>query len=197
MTSFLTSAPKESAVPVNTQTFVSDFNQFFNDSIDWCKAESEKESTAILNSIKHVMDDVSRRSKMSEAAESAFLEAESRLSEMVSSEKKVSAKEILKELSQLKSDSTEVNKLMNPVVEALQFQDRLTQSLDGIALIISEWFNYSQTHGDGPVNAEQETQFATELVKKLRNPEERKIVRKYFDLGDEEQTINSSVDYLS
>lgn len=178
-------------MPVNHETFIQDLQNFFKDTIDWCAQESERESANILSTLQAVMEDVKRRSKMSASAELAFKQAESRLSEMRSAQH-LNTEDALQELQALQSDNMEVSKLMNPVIEALQFQDQFAKNLLGINSTIKTWFEWTREHPPSEASAEEVNDLVAKLTANLSSPTERNIVRRHFDRTDLEETLADS-----
>lgn len=178
-------------MPVNPETFVQDLQHFFKDTIDWCAQESERESANILITLQTLMEDVKRRSKMSASAELAFKQAESRLSELRSAQNFNTA-DVLHELQALQSDNMEVSKLMNPVIEALQFQDQFAKNLQGINSTINTWFNWVGARRPSDLSAEEVDDLISRLTANLSSPAERNIVRRHFGRTDFEETLAHS-----
>ncbi len=178
---------------INKETFLDDVKAFFDDSLSWCQSESEKESNLILTTLQSIMDDVKRRSKMSQAAETAFLEAEEKLAKLVQeTSRNIDLGEMKSELEALKSDSIEVSRLMNPVIEALQFQDQLTQNLQGIRAVIHTWTEHIKENDPDNSTEQDGKDFANKLLKVVKTPHERNLVRKHFGLGEEETVMNGA-----
>lgn len=178
------------------ETFIKDVSTFINESLRWCKDESEKESTTILIALQNVMEDVKRRSKMSAAAEDSLRDAQQKLSAIVASAEGVALDELLNELQSLKSDNAEVNRLVNPVIEALQFQDRLVQNLQNIEKVMECWFKYeteSLKNGHETIeNQARKEALIKDLLKCVTTAEERQLVRKNFGLAENEQSLARS-----
>jgi hypothetical protein len=178
-------------MPVNTDTFIEDLQTFFKESIDWCTQESERESAHILNTLQAVMEDVKRRSKMSETAEMAFRNAESRLIELRTTTG-FNTQEVLSELQAMQSDNLEVSNLMNPVIEALQFQDQFAKNLQGINGAINCWFKLIKSRNPSDMTPEETSAFVSTLLENLSSPAERNIVRRHFGSTDFESSMDAS-----
>ena len=183
---------------VQPENFLNDFQKFMNESLGWCKNESERESNSILMTLQKVMEDVKRRSKMSAVAEAALIDAHDKLSTIVSESKDIAIDELLGELRALKSDNAEVNRLVNPVIEALQFQDKLVQNLQNLEKMILAWFTFElkmretkttgQINNEGPIREE----LLKSLLKAATTSEERKTVRKYFSVESTDNKLNKT-----
>jgi hypothetical protein len=165
---------------VNPVTFLDDMKAFIADSFQWCKSESEQESTRILVALQNVMEDVKRRSKMSAAAEQSLIAAQGRLAVMVEQSSQVSLDDLLGELRSLKSDNAEVSRLVNPVIEALQFQDRLVQNMTSIQKVIAFWFDFERNHNVDAPSPELRQKLMNELLKRVVTVEERSIIREHL-----------------
>jgi hypothetical protein len=167
-------------MPINPNTFITDMQAFVADSFGWCKTESEHESTRILIALQNVMEDVKRRSKMSAAAEQSLIAAQDRLAIIVNDAENVSLDDLLGELRSLKSDNAEVSRLVNPVIEALQFQDRLVQNMANLQKIMAFWFEFERNNDvDAPTDAMKNDLLAG-LLKRVTTLEERDLIRQHL-----------------
>jgi hypothetical protein len=179
-------------MPVNQNTFIADVSAFVTDSLNWCRNESEKESTRILQALQDVMEDVKRRSKMSAAAERSLVAAQDQLAKIMGGNNDATLGELLGELQTLKSDHAEVSRLVNPVIEALQFQDRLVQNMQNLEKIIVHWFQFEATNDTKNETTELRERLITGLLKRVTTSEERDLIRKNFGVGNSEQRVARS-----
>lgn len=176
-------------MPANPQTFIADFRLYLQDSMDWCQKESEQESARIIVALQNVMEDVKRRSKMSDAAEKSLVEAQGRLALIIEGMESIGIEDLLQELRSLKSDNAEVSRLINPVIEALQFQDRLVQNLKNLEKIINYWFDLELKEDVAHLPDSATDDILKNLLKRVSTAEERDIVRKCFGHAPAERIL--------
>lgn len=155
----------------DAKTFLEDYIAFTRQSLKWCCDESEREATSIFSSLSTIMEDIKRRSAMSENALQAMEKVrlaitQRKLSPAASS----SISDLIVGLKNLSGDNSEVQNLTNPIVEALQFQDRLRQNLENIGKAMDFWVK----NRDKNIS---ETDFGEGLLKCMTSPEERSLIR--------------------
>jgi hypothetical protein len=84
------------------------------------------------------------------------------------------------------------------VIEALQFQDKLVQNLQSIEKMIVTWFAHEQKAAlaQVPDGSEESLKMKKELLENLLKAavtsDERKTVKMYFSMGNDEKKIEKS-----
>lgn len=175
-------------MPINKDLFITEFTSFCKESMQWCMNESENEASNVYSIIHNLVDDLKRRSKMSEKTIQALQDLEEAIFKFLNDQKSnFQFSSLLKELNALKTDNQEIHNLINPIVECLQFQDRLRQNLQNISKIIDKWL---EIRGKDLklffTSNEKLKDFGTNLLKCTTSQEEREIIRKHIkDLPSE------------
>ena len=169
---------------MHEQAFITDFILFAKDSMSWCARESEGETTQINQVIMTIMDDIKRRSSMSEKTLKALQDAKREIEGLLSN-KEASMKGVIDSLKQLSTNSQETDELLDPIVQALQFQDQVRQNLENISKVLSCWMAIRET-GISPL------EFGSHLLKCTTAMQERDIIRSHISgLPVEEKTEGS------
>jgi hypothetical protein len=172
------------------KTFISDFIEFSKQSMGWCIAESEKEAGRIYGIVKDIVDDLKRRSQMSEKSIESIKKLEKAIAQTIDEKQsKIQMNDILTQLHVLKGDDEEVYRLINPIVESLQFQDRLRQNLENISKLSKLWMTHRSENGSIGIKDEELIEFGALALKCTTSQDERTIIRKHIKGLPEEQKV--------
>ena len=173
--------------------FLKDFNRFAKRSVEWSINESEQEIKNITDTLKNVMDDVDRRSKMSKETFELLDNVKDRMKEIFE-QRQISIKQVVKELTDLGSDHREMNELACPLIYALQFQDRMRQILENSAKVADYWLEKRKVFQKAPVSREKLVEFGEDLLSLTTCQEERNIIHKYIrGLPEEKVSTESTI----
>jgi hypothetical protein len=153
------------------------FRDFTEASLSWCVKEAEEGTTRVTNAIDLLLKDISRVSAMS----SESLKALESLQSMLSKFDKKNYQQLQKSLASLSRENTEIDSYIQPIMEALQFQDRFRQNLENIVKMIDVW---QKTRGDfekasasGSLSQDALLDFGKALIAKTTMKRERDIIR--------------------
>lgn len=169
-----------------TQDFIDDMMAFTSASIQWCSEESEKAAKSVGDTIHFLMNDAKRISSMSEEALSVLKDFRAKVTAPKTSMK---ATDLIAALNQLAAEESDVLNLANPVIEALQFQDRVTQQMENMVSMIAAWASQRSAVAQGPVLSEADRiAFGEVLLKCTTMQGERDIIRSVIpELPEEEK----------
>ena len=167
--------------------FLQNFNRFGKRSIQWSIDESENEIKHITDTLKAVMDDVDRRSKMSKETYQLLGNVKERMKE-VFEQRQVSIQQVVKELTDLGSDHREMSELACPLIYSLQFQDRMRQILENSTKIAAYWLEKRKVFEKAPLTHEKILEVGEDLLNLTTCQEERTIIRKHIKGLPEENT---------
>ena len=160
-------------------TLITDLNEFTIQSMRWCTAESEAEASKVYEILTAVTADATRRAKMSEETLEALKVISNRFALKSKPTKKSPIPPLVAALEQIKKDNVELGQIVDPIVEALQFQDRLRQNLDNISKLLTIWAaereSVVQQHATG---SEALASFGPRFLQAMTSVEERDIIRK-------------------
>lgn len=130
--------------------FTSNLEKFTEISLGWCAKEAEEATSTILQSIDILVEDTKRVSKVSEESLDAMrrLRGDMKLGDFSSPEEGVNARrniaKIIQDLKELCHDHDEIRDMVGPIVQALQFQDRLRQNFENMTKMISVWLEHRE-----------------------------------------------------
>lgn len=176
---------------VDPKTILRDYARFMNDSTSWCVKESEREVEAICQTINLIMGDVERRTALSNQALGAVQGLKSRLEGRKAAE--VDVKGLITELQKLSTVEKEMTELTQPVIEALQFQDRLRQNLENINKIVGHWIQWREVHKSKDIDPSVLQALGQKFLELTTSPEERDIIRRHIPGLAEEQKIDNAL----
>lgn len=175
--------------------FIEDIKSFTKDSIAWCLNESEQASNKIVQTIDILLQDTKRVSQMSDESLKAVESLKSTLAQSFLPANNLDANDarsgrpvldLITSLRAMVKEHNEIQNIINPILEALQFQDRMTQNLDNCLKMINSWLNYrEQVFASGKFDATTEQQFANELYKITTMPEERAVIKAVYPKSEQ------------
>ena len=163
-------------MPVNPLRFIADVRDFTVSSLHWCATESEAEVTRIYGSLQVLMNDVKRRSSMSDVALSAVSELQDQITTTCGEGGQADITKLVSVLKRFTSDNAELMDLTSPIIEALQFQDRLRQNLENAGKILAVWLSRRNEFSGGDAQKHLVT-LGEEFLKCTTTAEERNIIR--------------------
>jgi hypothetical protein len=185
--------------PLSHQELLERFQSFSHASIKWCIAESEASTSAVSSAIDQLMAKAERVSKISAAGLVALKAAKKTLDLHKGPAKysQVAINSLINSLQGLSREHEEVRGIINPIIENLQYQDRLRQRLENISKMTHYWTGFRKPivaagglddHGDFDVLG-----FAQGLAKLTTSVEERDILRRHFKELPTETRVDDSV----
>lgn len=157
---------------------VKKFRDFTQASLEWCSKEAESGTERVTNAIDTLLKDINRVSAMS--ADS--LKALSALQSVLKKVDKENYDQLQKSLSTLSKENQEIDAYIQPIMEALQFQDRFRQNLENVVRMIDVWQDYRNRAELGTTDSDAMlTDFGKALVAKTTMKRERDIIRSQID----------------
>lgn len=88
---------------------------------------------------------------------------------------------LIAELGKLTNKHKNVDQMAQPIIQVLQFQDRISQNMEHIAHLLNVWWHRRQAlDGVDELSADAENEFAFELLAETKMANERAIVYKHF-----------------
>lgn len=160
---------------ISKETFLSDYFNFCNASMLWCSEESEKEVTAIYEVLNSLIHDTRRRSALSKETISIIDDLQKSIKDTRQKNRHENIRSLLQELSK------ELKDLTDPIIKALQFQDRLRQNLENIGKILALWAEEKQGCSElQHLNTDEQLVFIKKILSKVTTPEERSAIKKRF-----------------
>lgn len=173
--------------------FIDDLKAFSLASMDWCRGESEAASGTIATAVNVLLSDTQRISQMSQESINAVNDLRDAVKALVE-EKGGDVKALVDNLQAICRDHNEISSTVEPIIEALQFQDRMTQNLDNLGKMLTCWLEFREKVIDeGVYNDDLEKEFAKQLYDITTMKEERDLIEASFPKGERppEGTVDS------
>ena len=173
---------------IDQSTFIDDFIAFAQASMDWCVAESDKETMNVSNTIEILVAEFERRALVSDQTLTEIREFKEKLATLRKNPSDLMSN-MLVELKKLSDVQRDMNDLINPVIEGLQFQDRLRQNLENLAKMLNVWLGQRRDAGvqDDVVS------FGKKLLDCTTAPDEREVIRQAIAGLPEENHVEQSL----
>ena len=172
----------------NSTQLINSFVRFSEESIDWCVKQSEQEVVRIYDVLKNLLEDSKRRIHLNHESEKRY----SDLVELLSND--ASGQSLTKTVDLLKNLNREDRELTDPIIEALQFQDRLKQKLENLVKMLDIWNKFrGDEKSEYLVDSESLISFGEELKKCCTTPEERDTLKKYIPGLTYDEEVKGSV----
>ena len=165
------------------QRFISDFIVFCRESLRWCATESEQSVNAIMAVLDHLLTDTKRIALMSKETLALLAEIKSSVSQKTApaSGARGQVAELVKSLRKLSERQQDVNEILSPVVETLQFQDRIRQNMENLTRMCDAWISYRDSLADkGDSFPAARNEFGQRLLACSTMREERDTIRHYI-----------------
>lgn len=168
--------PTKSSMISATQDFVDDMIEFSTKSMEWCSSESERAARSVGETVNFLMSDAKRISIMSKEAVALLAEFRTKTADKVTPGKTT---DLIRDLKAMCDEEQEIHKFADPVIEALQFQDRISQMMDNMVRMIATWAltRTSLASGEDLLSDDVRTEFGKQLLECTTMPSERNIVR--------------------
>jgi hypothetical protein len=152
------------------------FVGFVENSTKWCADASESETQIIYTTLDTILADTKRRSSISKQTLEVLTQVQDLLKQHGND-----LEGMVEKIRRLTSDQKEVMLLTNPIIEALQFQDRLRQNLENLSKVCKIWDEQQGTLGkDRIIKGDALKEFGERCLKAMTSPEEREIVRQFI-----------------
>ncbi|MBF0443750.1 MAG: hypothetical protein HQK54_17715 [Oligoflexales bacterium] len=162
--------------------FVEDLHKFTDASMNWCIRESEKSTMDVTTTIDILLRDTERISKLSENSINAIERFKENLKELMKGrERGDRVMNLLLGLKTLSQEHEDLKSVIEPLIKALQFQDRLRQNLENMSRMMDIWLEMRKTVKEtGGYTKEMEIELGTRIGTKTTMKEERDIIRKHI-----------------
>jgi hypothetical protein len=166
---------------------VNDLLTFCDESMKWCAKESEASATRIGDVFQTLMNEAKRVFKMSEHTLETLQSYKEQLSQM-GEDGAMKSNELIRGLKKLAKQNSEIDDIASPIIESLQFQDRIRQNMENVVKILKHWTEHRH---DANVDM---VAFGNELLTKTTMPEERDIIRRHISGLNEEAPAAAGAD---
>lgn len=161
---------------MNQAELLSNFRVFTADSLLWCVKEAEQGTTRVTGAIDVLLKDIARVSKMSNDS----LKALEGLRVLLKSFDNNNYEQLHKSLYGLCREHSEIDSYIQPIMEALQFQDRFRQNLENVVKMIDVWQEQRKLLDEGEAPSDQLLDFGKALLDKTTMKRERDVIRDHI-----------------
>lgn len=184
-------APSKAKLIRDSQDFVDDMMEFTSRSLEWCAQESEKAAQTVGETITFLLSDAKRISIMSTEAVSLLEQVRGKDKAAVDAAPKAGV--LIDSLKKLCTEEADFHRFVDPVVEALQFQDRISQMMENMIRMIATWASMRSNLEGQPTLAEADLlEFGHTLLGCTTMAEERRFIRQAIPGLPEEQGITEA-----
>ena len=164
-----------------TVTMLNNMIDFTQDVFGNCILDAERSVETLANIINIIFADVTRVSKMSDEALQALQKLQRVLKKNMELEKGESHSDalpgLLQVLKKLSTENIDIQEHIMPIIEALQFQDRMRQQLENAGKMLFVWRTARMLFPTAGMEPEKLSEFCNQLCKLTTMPEERKALR--------------------
>ncbi len=153
---------------------------FSQKTIEWCAAESEQSTSRVTDSIDQLLQNTARVSQISNESLLAIQDLQKAISIRIADRSKDGLTILIKNLEALAGEHAEVENVIQPIIQGLQFQDKLRQNLENILLMLPIWIQFRANVGFN-IPHDKMIEFGTLLMKKTTMVSERDVIRAHID----------------
>lgn len=154
------------------KVYVDKLLEFSNVSLTWCSREAEQGTERVTKAIDQLLENIARVSQVSQDS----LDALDQLKSMLQHVNQQNLKQLQNSLSVLSKQNSEIDSFIQPIMQSLQFQDRLRQNLENIVKMLNVWMK----NRDGMPELctdEDMRNFGNLLLKTTTMKRERDVIR--------------------
>ncbi|MBC7531820.1 MAG: hypothetical protein H7318_09595 [Oligoflexus sp.] len=152
------------------------FRDFTDASLIWCVKEAELGTSRVTGAIDGLLKDIARVSAMSNDS----LKALEGLQSMLKSFDNSNYQQLHKSLQSLSLEHSEIDRYIQPIMEALQFQDRFRQNLENVVKMIDVWQEQRKLLGKDGSEGDQLLNFGKALIARTTMKRERDVIRAHI-----------------
>ncbi|MFK7823994.1 MAG: hypothetical protein AB8G05_07555 [Oligoflexales bacterium] len=174
--------------------FLYDLADFCYSSMNWCAIESEKATGQVNDIITIILDDAARVSAISKETLDAISSMREIINNLTSDGDRDAANDLARALAQTASEDEEMRMFVSPIMEALQFQDRIAQNMNNFSKMLRTWIEKrEELEGQEEFTELEKIDFGDRLLGCTTMTEERDIIRSYIDNLKEDEAADKDV----
>jgi hypothetical protein len=162
--------------------FTDDLLRFTDKSLDWCCQESDRAARNVADAVQILSEEANRIANMSTESTLIVKTLKNKIDEVVRNESSVFIiSDLIDILEEIAKGHSEIEGIINPIVEALQFQDRLTQNFRNHVKMIATWMEFRENVKNmNKLDEADLIEFGTRLSKCTTMAEERAVLKKHI-----------------
>jgi hypothetical protein len=163
---------------------------FCQESMRWCAAESEQAIQKINQIVNLLVEDAGRVSHVTQETLDAFESMRDLVNLLapVNADRN-SANALAANLKGLAKSNQQINEYVTPLIETLQFQDRIAQNMDNLAKMNAIWLSFREKEQ----SPEGLKAWGEAMLKATTMASEREIIRSHIEGLPAEQKAAESV----
>lgn len=170
---------------------INDMARYSADTMSWCTAESEKASAQVAHILDHLLADATRMNAMSTTTLHALESLKTQIDALTEENPEAGHAAMVKQLSKFCTESKEMETLVMPIIEALQFQDRIRQIMENLGKMMSVWKEDREgLNSQATITDADWLNFAQRLAKCTTMPDERNFISHAIPQLPEEKKID-------
>jgi hypothetical protein len=153
---------------------------FSQKTLEWCAHESETSTARVTEAIDLLLQNTVRVSQISAESIAAIQGLQKAISVRFGDNSRENFVKLIKNLEDLANEHEEVQNVIHPIIQALQFQDKLRQNLENAVRMLPAWIEFRK---DLPMQITQEKlqDFGRVLMTKTTMISERDVIRAHID----------------
>lgn len=166
-------------MPISQEQLTERLRLFTEASLNWCARESEAATGRVSQTVNIILDNATRVSSISQESLSILQGLRETMKRHQNDQRKAPVVQLLKSLETLSSEHEEANAIIGPIIEALQFQDRMRQNFENISRMLGAWLDERKKLG-ATVSEEELQAFGRVLMQKTTMVSERDVIRAHI-----------------
>jgi hypothetical protein len=152
---------------------------FSEKTLEWCANESEQSTARVTNAIALLLQNTERVSRISAASLAAIDGVQRAINLRLGEQNRESIGKLIKSLQQLVKQHREIEGVIQPIIHALQFQDRLRQNLENMMRMLPLWLAFREGLPD-QITEQRFAEFGKQLTEVTTMKAERDIIRQHI-----------------
>jgi hypothetical protein len=165
---------------------------FSQKTLEWCAQESETSTARVTEAIDLLLQNTARVSQISAESLEAIKGLQKAISLRFGDRSRENFVALIKNLEELCGEHEEVQSVIQPIIQALQFQDKLRQNLENVVRMLPAWIEFRKSL-PMQIAPEKLQEFGKLLMTKTTMISERDVIRAHIDGLELEPEVASVV----
>ncbi len=153
---------------------------FSQKTLEWCAGESEQSTARVMEAIDQLLRNTARVSQLSAESLVAIQGLQAAISIRMGEKSREGLAQLIKNLEVLAAEHDEVQNVIHPIIQALQFQDKLRQNLENVLRMLPVWLEFRKGL-PYQISQDKLIEFGNLLTKKTTTIAERDVIRAHID----------------
>ncbi len=164
---------------ISSQELIDRLREFTHASLLWCARESENSTGKVTDAIDMILEKTARVSQISDESRAAMEGIQKAISIHMGDHSRESLSVLIRGLEDIAHEHNEIQTLIAPIIQSLEFQDRLRQNLENMDKMLPHWIEFRK-HVPDEMTEEELRVFGRELMKFTTMIAERDVIRKFI-----------------